>query len=239
MSTLTNVIRLLDNITSTGPDVQRPLDWPSWRLNTYLQKCPTHHDTLRWHHDSLKKILQINDNSLKQLCLGVADCIVRATEKLEKLRVWSARDPVSPTNRHVVISSLKDIKAAFSLFSIVSTDDDLGRPEARDVVLAYLRRTYGLMIMIGWVLEPCDDEHDWFMEEYHYLQATELQNFKFDSDSDYHTQIANSSLIGVIIDHAEIPESCLPAFPEAAVFCRNTGPYGPRILQNLLHTATG
>jgi hypothetical protein len=234
MASLTNVTQLLDSIINPRPGTQRPLDWPSGRLNAYLTKCPTTDDTLRWHENSMRKIHEVNDNSLKRLCLGVTTYMVRAINKLEELRSRTAGDSSFDgwTGRQAAISSLKDVTAAFDQFSVVSTDDDLGSPQARDVVLVYLRMTYRLMITIRWVLEPCDDDHDWLMENFHYLQVTDLQNFKFDSVTDYPKQREGKTTHEVLENPAEMPPSCLPAFPQPPVLCKNTGPYGARVFRN-------
>jgi hypothetical protein len=162
-------------------------------------------------------------------------------KKLEKLRVWAraAGNTSLPngalSDRHIVISSLQDILEAFKLFSIVSTDEDFDELNNKMVVLEYARRTYALMIILLQILYPYGSDLAWSHAASDYLRATQLWDFKFDNEDEYE-RISNPTCPGAIIDQGSVPRSCLPAYPQPPIVCRNPAPYGNRLLLNLFHS---
>ncbi|KAE8443447.1 hypothetical protein EG329_001844 [Mollisiaceae sp. DMI_Dod_QoI] len=158
------------------------------------------------------------------------------------LRLWAAgRVPLPPrfhTDRHVVISALGDIIDAFNSFSIVGTDEELGQPQYRTLVLKYLQKTYTVMVLLAQTMYPYNIEMEWFLEVSYYSQVTGLRDFRFDNHGSYE-RIKNPTSSGVISDQARVAASCLPTYPQPPVVCRNPGSYGQRILLNHIHPETG
>ncbi|KUJ07267.1 uncharacterized protein LY89DRAFT_677891 [Mollisia scopiformis] len=237
MSSLTNVISQISNLVYPSDEINRPLEWSKGELSEHLQKCPTSRSTLDW-HGSVTAQLSGGSYSpvLGRLRNDVFTSLIQATKHLEKLRLYNAGDTFIHeefrTDRHIVISSLQYITAAFKLFSVVRTDKSLETPQNREVVLKYLKKTYAFMIAISWLLYPSGSTNSWLTEEANYLLETKLRDFHFDRWSDY-PKALDPTLSGVIDGFRAVPETCLPKYPQAPVLCRNPERYGSTILRNL------
>ncbi|KAF8853942.1 hypothetical protein BDZ45DRAFT_748010 [Acephala macrosclerotiorum] len=246
-ASLTNVIGHINNVAGSRSEIERPLEWPQRQLTNFLEECHTLHTphAILCRHKILMKWLREREASrspsLERLCVGVVDHLIRAVKKMEKLRVWADAAGEAPlpngalSDRHIVISSLQDILEAFKLFSIVSMEEDFEKQNNKMVMLEYARRTYALMIILLQILYPYGSDLAWSHTAADYLRATQLWDLKFDNEDDYERN-SNPTCDGVIIDQASVPEPCRPAYHQPPIVCRNPGPYGSRLLLNLIHS---
>lgn len=236
MASLTNITSILDNVfdrnsrrsTVHGTPVELPLN----KLNDLLQKILSSSSTQTWHEQSREQDLGANEN-LRQLCQDIAAQNTKAIERSNQVHVRTTEIASSPrieslwTHEEAVkcrrdmLSCLAEIRKAFDFFSIVGDDHSLRRPQTRDVVVAYLRSTYMLMINIGRIVEPRED-FDWLNAMEEYFHSSELHDFKFDGPDDYNR--IGKSLSKVLIFPQSTPSNCDSAFPQRPVFVLNINP---------------
>lgn len=241
MASLTNVINILTCVVRDVKNPKKmviPLDCDEADLVHCLGRLKRH-AFRKWHRTQLDWVYSAaaQTGSLKRLCNAVASALQSALRKAELLRehlrcqtclsrFWSSR--------HLIVSALVDILRAFKAFRVVNDEPDLNAHHFRTMVRRYLRETFDLMFLFGKFtsLEP------WYCIWEASLAASNFEDFKFDSDSDYagldRPQMENTNLSGILEDPAQMPELCLPNFPTPPALVKNPGPYGARVYENPL-----
>lgn len=240
MSTLCNVLGQVENLIGVSADTNRPLEWPKSCLRKQLQRGISTNGFDAWHNRQLEWTREeAKSKILERLTCDVAEMFRPATEKVRRLQAFTrtVRPRALPrgikSNRHLVISAMKNIHQSFKVFWVVKDEKDLQMDDVKRMVLAYLRKVYRAMILLGQLLFPRRAEEGWFEGCKEYLETSQLMDFRFDLFE--YQLIEDRTFTGVIGDQNQMPDCYFAAHPEPPVFYRNYYAYGPTILRNAIY----
>ncbi len=209
MASLTNVINILTYVVRDVKNPKKmviPLDCDEADLVHCLGLLKPH-AFRQWHRTQLDWVYSAaaQNESLKRLCKAVASALQSALQKAELSRdhlryqkslsrFWSSR--------HLIVSAICDVLRAFEAFRAVNEEPDLEAYHIRTIVRRYLRETFDLMFLFG---KFASLEH-WYCLWEASLAASNFEDFRFDSDSDYagldRPQMENTNLSNVLKDPA-------------------------------------
>lgn len=232
MGSLTNVVRTLERITESEFAGDFPKNRPINEIQDYLSRCETPSDVEQWLDDMACFRKDSGSADFQTLCDNVGGSLRNASNKAEFLRLWAVGKVALPSwvsPKRVLYAALADVLNAFKSFDIVATNSEMRVGRVMKVVRVYLRRVFGLTVILGSLAMP----GDWFQEWGYQHRHTELEGFKFDTKDWYvRSQIADLTLRGVCAPLNKMPSLFLPANPTLQVY-GDDGPNCVPILRKL------
>jgi hypothetical protein len=157
MSSLTNVINITEAFVRHSKPLDLPLDWASKDLFHRLDRCVTLHQFDDWHDEQVDWIRQqARNENLERLCEEIALPLRPAILKARLLRRYALEHPLDClllygflSDRHLIVSALRDVLDAFKAFHAVHEEPDLDAVHIRAMIRSYLRKTFELMFLLG------------------------------------------------------------------------------------------
>jgi hypothetical protein len=233
MGSLTNVVSTLERIIEWDFAGKFPENRPIDDIQEYLSRCDVPRDAKEWHEDKMAWVREDSDSpKFEALRESVGTSLLRAINKAALLRMWTAGKVNIPdsliTPKGLLYAALADILMAFKCFAVVATDFDMRFGNFMATVMMYLKKTYGLTVIMASLAWP----GGWFKEWGYLHRHTELEGFKFDTKDWYlRSQIADPTLRGILAPRNTVPCLYLPAHPKPPE--RADGPNSGPILQNI------
>jgi hypothetical protein len=246
MSSLTNVINITEAFVTHSKPLNLPLDWDSKDLFRCLDRCVTLHEFDDWHHQKVDWVhQQARNKNLEQLCEEVALALRPAILKARLARSCAldhSHDQLQlygfHSDRHLIMSALRDVLDAFKAFRVVTENPDLDAVHVRAMIRIYLKKTFELMFLFGKLAAPWPEDRCFFRCWQTYLADSRFEDFEFDSDDYYpamdRPHLQNTGLSGALADPAQVPSCCLPYYCTVPLVILNPGPYGTAIVRNSL-----
>ena len=225
MGSLTNAVSTLERLIESKIDGDFPTNQSIEDIQRFLVRCDTPNEMTEWHKEEISWILEVSGpRELLTLCENVGSSLVKAAQKVAVLRLWALRNlkltvlEVAP--KLLLYGALEDVLTAFKFFETVATDAELRARDVLETVRVYLKKVFGLTIVLGSLAWP----DGWFEEWDHLHRHTRLEGFKFDTRDWYiKSQIADPTCRGVLAPQSRIPSLYLPAYPTLPI--RDDGTY--------------
>jgi hypothetical protein len=237
MASLTTIISHLTVMIGPSECSTAPLPHSREHIQARLGNCVSLNDLLIWHERKMRWVhTNAESEPLNVLCSNVAVHLSRATKRAAELRRWAAGEEPLPDNRtprQQLNRALRNMRLAFEEFRPVSKLAVFRTPNTMQMVFAYLRVVYKLMLMLGELAIHPEVATDSFCYWEECLDATNLEGFVFD-DLKMVTELSIRTLHEVLSPPNATPASYLPVYPTCPVLFRREGPYGAPVVQNAL-----